>query len=409
MGAGTRGRGESVEAIVAGHMCLDIIPEMPHSQRGFAFRPGTLASAGPAAISTGGCVPNTGLALHRLGARVSLMGKVGDDPFGRMVEDALRRVDGALARGLLVAPGEHTSYSVVLSPPDEDRMILHFPGANDTFEAGDLPEEQLSTSGARLFHFGYPPIMRKMYEDGGGNLALVLGKARKANLTTSLDMSYPDPASPAGSADWRQILEGVLPSVDVFVPSLEETLLMLDPEGSRELLAGGSSALEGVSTERVSALGGRLISMGAAIVGLKCGERGLYLRTASEQRLAGAGPGAPRASEWAGRELWGTVFEVESAGTTGAGDATAAGFLFALLRGMSPEEAVTAACAAGASSVEAPDATSGVAHWKKTRERIERGWYRREGAFGDGWSGTGIPGVWTGPGDARRLRAADAR
>ena len=57
----------------------------------------------------------------------------------------------------------------------------------------------------------------------------------------------------------------------------------------------------------------------------------------------------------------------------GAGDATVAGFLHAPLLGDSPEDAVTAAVASGASSVEAADATSGVRSWKETRCRISRG------------------------------------
>ena len=46
--------------------------------------------------------------------------------------------------------------------------------------------------------------------------------------------------------------------------------------------------------------------------------------------------------------------------TTGAGDAAAAGFLLALLDGLSPEDAATMAGAVGATNLEAPDATGGV-------------------------------------------------
>lgn len=391
----------SVEAIIAGHICLDVIPELPRSGGDFRFRPGTLVPAGPVTISTGGCVPNTGLALHRLGATVRLMGKVADDPFGRTVGEMLTSIDDHLARGLLVAPGENTSYSVILSPPGEDRMILHFPGTNDTFEAGDIPQEAFAK--VRLFHFGYPPIMARMYKDGGENLSLMMARAKAAGLTTSLDMAYTDPSSPGGGSDWRHILTATLPSVDVFLPSLEETLLMLDPEESRELLEDGSAALEDVPAERVSALGEELISMGAAIVGLKAGERGMYVRTATEERLAEAGPAIPRDKRvWARRELWSSVFETEAVGTTGAGDATVAGFLFGLLKNMSPEETVTAACAVAASSVEAADATGGVKCWDETRERIESGWKRRRHQAGEAWSEGDQLGLWIGLQDSFR-------
>ena len=215
--------------------------------------------------------------------------------------------------------------------------------------------------------------------------------AKAAGLTTGVDMAYPDPASPAGRADWRAILMAALPAVDVFLPSLEEMLFML---GAR------TESSADVSAEDISRLAEELLEMGAGVVGIKAGDRGFYLRTASEQRLRAAGPGMPddRAG-WADRELWSAVFEVDVAGTTGAGDTTAAGFLLGLLRNMSPEEAVTAACAAGACSVEAADATSGVRSWEETKARIDRGWRRRESRPGTEWRESGYQGVWLGPQD----------
>ncbi len=382
-------------AIVAGHICLDVIPNLPMDEAATRFRPGTLAEIGPATVATGGCVSNTGRALHQLGAPTRLLGKVGDDAFGSVVAAILARA--GLADRLLITSGAHTSYSVILSPPGRDRMVLHYPGANDTFVADDIPAGALT--GARLFHFGYPPLMRRMYEDGGMALVGVMRRARAAGLTTALDMAYPDPASAADHADWRGILAAVLPYVDVFVPSLEEVLVMLEPGRAAEL-AGGSAALDAMPVERVSELGDQLLALGAGIVGIKVGERGFYLRTASAERLAAAGPGIPRDhAVWAGREFWSTVFETRVVGTNGAGDATVAGFLYSLLHNMAPEDAITAACAVGASSLEASDATSGVVTWDQTRRRIAGGWARRRPVLGVGWMSSSRDGIWHGPRD----------
>ena len=65
-------------------------------------------------------------------------------------------------------------------------------------------------------------------------------------------------------------------------------------------------------------------------------------------------------------------------GTTGSGDATIAGFLSALLRDLSPEEAVTAAVAVGACNVEAADALSGLRTWDATWQRVRSGWARHD-------------------------------
>jgi sugar/nucleoside kinase (ribokinase family) len=385
--------------VVAGHICLDIIPELPPDERPFTFLPGTLAEIGAASVATGGCVPNTGIALHRLGVPTRLLGKVGDDPFGRVVARVLADIDPALAAGLLVDRHANTSYSLVLSPPGRDRMVLHYPGANDTYDAEDITDAALA--GATIFHFGYPPLMRRMYEDDGSSLVNIFQRAKSAGLTTSLDMAYPDPLTPAGRADWRAILSNVLPWVDVFVPSLEEVLVMLDAEDGADL-ARGSTALATIPAARVSRLGGQLIGLGAAIVGIKVGDRGFYLRTSSPERLAAAGPEiGSELRDWANLELWTAVFETHAVGTIGAGDATAAGFLYGLLARMTPEDAVTAACAVGASSVEAADATSGITSWDQTQRRISVGWRRRPLTLGPDWVPAPEEGLWVGPNDRR--------
>jgi len=241
--------------------------------------------------------------------------------------------------------------------------------------------------------------MRRMYENGGTALAGVLRRARAAGLTTALDMAYPDSASPAGHADWRGILAAVLPCVDVFVPSLEEVLVMLEPGRAAEL-AGGSATLDTMPVEQVSGLGDQLLALGAGIVGIKLGERGFYLRTPSAARLAAAGPGIPRDhAAWVGRELWSAVFETRVVGTNGAGDATVADFLYSLLHDMAPEDAITVACAVGASSVEASDAPSGVVTWDQTCRRITGGWAWRRPTLGVGWMSSSRDGVWRGPRD----------
>ena len=78
-----------LSAVVAGHICLDIIPGMQaFPPGGFqdAFQPGRLIEVDAAALSTGGPVSNTGLALHRLGIPTRLICKIGaEGVIGRWV------------------------------------------------------------------------------------------------------------------------------------------------------------------------------------------------------------------------------------------------------------------------------------------------------------------------------------
>ncbi|SFT27823.1 carbohydrate kinase family protein [Paenibacillus sp. BC26] len=400
-----------VEVVVAGHICLDVIPAMQAKKDGMGaiLVPGKLVDIGAAVISTGGAVSNTGLALHRLGVGTKLMGKIGDDLFGGAILDVLRGYGQELASGMIVADGEHTSYSLVISPPNIDRIFLHCTGANDTYSADDLPVEALR--GARLFHFGYPPLMRKMYEDGGTELAELLSRVKQAGLTVSLDLAKPDPESPAGLADWRSVFVKALPHVDVFLPSFEEILYMLRREEYDRLLSvhDTNDLLPFADGTLLRELSQELLDLGVSVVVLKLGEHGLYLRTTDNRtKLAAMGTGGPADVEaWLNRELLVSCFEVEVAGTTGAGDCTIAGFIAGLLKGLSPEAVLNGAVAVGASNVEHADATSGVPAWEAVQQRMAAGWGRKAVTLAlPGWSrvvasssatGRAEEGIWYGP------------
>jgi sugar/nucleoside kinase (ribokinase family) len=138
---------------------------------------------------------------------------------------------------------------------------------------------------------------------------------------------------------------------------------------------------------------------------LKIGDRGLYLRTANAAILARMGSSSiVDVAAWSDRELWAPCFATQVAGTTGSGDATIAGFLMGLLRGMIPDETLQAACAVGACNVEAVDALSGIRSWPETEERIAAGWPRLPIALDlaeAGWLWDGTREVWIGPVDRK--------
>ncbi len=399
---------ERTEVIVAGHICLDIIPSLLGNS--IQFTPGRLIEAGKAVLSTGGPVSNTGLALHILGVKTKLMGKIGDDLFGQAVLQIIQWYGPELTGGMVFAPDESTSYSVILSAPKLDRVLIHATGCNNTFSADDVRYDLLGTAG--LFHFGYPPLMERMYREDGAELAEVFKRAKASGVTTSLDLSMPDPNSPAGRADWHAILKATLPYVDIFLPSVEELLLMLRRPLFEQLTkkVGHARLLDAVTPAVISEMGKSLLDMGAKMVALKVGYRGLYLRTAEAEVLTQMGRAEPpKVLMWAERELWAPCFEARVIGTTGAGDATIAGFLLGLLRGMSPYATLSAACAVGACSVEAADAISGVQSWPETLLRIANGWPRLlpEGKKSSpldmkhaGWKWDEQHEVWVGKGDS---------
>jgi sugar/nucleoside kinase (ribokinase family) len=374
---------------------LDIIPRFTTDAGAHLtdyLAPGRLAEVGPAALSTGGAVSNTGLNLKRLGIDTRLMGKTGDDLFGQAIRDIVRAYGPELAEGMITVPDETSSYTVIVNPPHVDRIFMHCAGANHTFGADDVRYDFLKE--ARLFHFGYPPLLGRMYANGGQEMIDMFRRAKETGVTTSLDMTMPDPAGPSGRVNWKGIMKRCMPYIDLFLPSVEEWLFMVDRAYFDELTAavGAGGMLSALSPEKVGWLGEQALNMGCKIIVLKLGERGIYMRSAPN--LAGMGRGGPGdVKAWQNRELWTSRFEPdELVGTTGAGDAAIAGFLAALLRGVLPERALTIAAAVGACNVEAADALSGVRTWQETIDRIDAGWAKASISL-PGWE-SGDSGVW---------------
>ncbi len=358
------------DCVVAGHICLDIAPHIGRGGKTVAdvFRPGKLIEVGSATISTGGVVSNTGLPLRRLGSTVKLMGKCGDDILGRAILEALRREAPGAEDGMQVVAGEETSYSVVLNIPGVDRMFLHCPGCNDTFTADDIDLSVVAS--ARMFHFGYPPLMAAMYADDGREILHMFHQAKQAGATTSLDMALPDPSGPSGKVHWASILKNILPDVDLFTPSVEELTFMLRPDVFADLTAraNGGDMLSLVSGELLADLADQCLQAGAGAVLIKCGYQGMYVRTADRDRLEAFGrakPGNP--TNWANRELFAPSYKASQlVSATGAGDCAIAGFLSAFLRGFDIAETVRCACAVGAQNVTQADSISGVLGWDET-------------------------------------------
>ena len=362
--------------ISAGHVCLDITPVFPAGKKydriGDYLIPGKLIQTDAACVHTGGSVGNTGLALKILGNDVILLGKVGDDAFGSLVQRIFAEYG---AGGLIVDPNSSTSYTVVLAAPGIDRIFLHNPGANDTFSADDIPEEALRD--AVLFHFGYPTLMRRMYEDNGRELEELFRRVQVRQIATSLDLTVVDAASGAGKADWARILARVLPQVDFFVPSFEELCLMLDRPRYEALFARGGDITEqpGILSD-ADRLAEICLGMGCGAVLVKCGVSGMTYRTGSKNRLSRVGARLGLNTDaWADREGMQPSFRADIVrSATGAGDVSIAAWLTALLSGEGPEACTRLAAAEGAASVTSYDALSGILSMDELKRRISAGW-----------------------------------
>ena len=326
--------------IVAGHVCVDLTPGLDAPP---AMEPGRLIQVGPLALSAGGCVSNTGLALASLGIPTQLVASAGSDQLGRVLV-ALLATSAADTAGITCLDGRSTSYSIVVDVPGRDRTFWHHIGANAAFDgsgvidrieaAARLPGADIA-AGAQdtILHLGYPTHLPALYADGGAALVRLVGAARSAGATVSTDMAEIDPASEAKAVDWESLLARTLPGVDVMKASVDDLDAMLPHRTGIEPIAWADA----------------LVELGVAVALVTAGAEGLYVRTASAARIrAAARPLREALPDWANRELWAPSFATRVLTTTGAGDAAAAGFLAGLAHARGPAESALLSAAAAA-------------------------------------------------------------
>lgn len=352
------------KVVVAGHICLDITPVYPMESNKDTdiFKPGKLVTMDGVSISTGGAVANTGIALGLLGINVRLIAKVGNDEFGKIVSDCLDQYHISSEKNLIVAQNTSTSYTVVIAPPNCDRMFLHCPGANDTFRTGDIDYAQIRD--ASLFHFGYPPLMKVMYENDGEELVRLFQDVKSLGVATSLDMAGIDPYSEASKADWKLILKRVIPYADFFMPSADELCFMIDPERHAEWTkrANGDDMMKFINPdEDVAPLAEALVdNYHAKVVVIKCGCKGIYYKTAGYHAMSEIGANIPiNLKDWTEKSGWIKAFKPDVIrSSTGAGDVSIAAFLATTLEGLPIRDCARYAAAEGASCLEGYDALS---------------------------------------------------
>jgi sugar/nucleoside kinase (ribokinase family) len=178
--------------------------------------------------------------------------------------------------------------------------------------------ELSDVEGFTHFHIGNPFAILHLRSKAPA----LLSQARALGLRTSLDTAWD------ALGEWMAILGPCLPLVDILFTNEDEARML-------------------TGTVEPAAVAQRLREAGASTIVLKLGPRGcvVFDQTARYDFPA---------------------FAVKAIDTTGAGDCFAGGFLAALQRGLSMEQAGRIANAAGALNVQSLGATSGLLDWDAT-------------------------------------------
>jgi len=287
--------------IVADHLCTPI-ERVPGA--------GELVMADGMLLTIGGCAANAAVDLAKMGVRPAIVGRVGGDPFGRIVSDLLReaKVDTTHLR---VSPTADTSQTLIVNVQGQDRRFIHTFGANAEFSAGDIPPSLLEM--CKVLYLGGYLLMPGLQDD---ELVPVFAAARGRGIKVVLDVAIPKPGS------YRDRLQKVLPYVDVFLPNNHEG----------ELITGHKDPLRQAETFR---------QMGARTAVVTLGGEGSILVQDGLRLRAG-------------------VFGVPFVDGSGGGDAFDAGYIYGLLHDLGSEDCLRIASALGASCVRAVGTTPGV-------------------------------------------------
>ena len=357
------------KVLVAGSVVLDIpvgLAAKSYRPINELFEQGKTTALSSATLYPGGIVGNTGMALVELDIPTCLYAKIGADIPGELLTSMVfqANVTGEFA----IEKDYPTSVTIAFTPIGMDKISLFLKGASQHLFAEDIPIDFLND--ADLFHFGYPTTMECLYKNEGTELKALLKRAKETGITCSMDTALPGMDTNASYVAWRPILKEVLPLVDIFAPSYEECLFMLDRDAYTSMVhqANGKNIIDYVTYEDVSRIAETFLCYGAKIVLLKLGYKGMYLRTADEERLLDLGKVCLDPFHWANRELYIPSLHVSTIRSTiGAGDTANAGFLAALLRGETPENALRIASLAAAKRIQSFSTCNSVGKYEDLR------------------------------------------
>ena len=282
-----------MQTIVFGNVTLDIIcypvDEVPRHDS---------LSFDKAIVSPGGCASNTAIGLASLGVPTGLVAHTGNGDAASLLQDYWERL-GVNTRFVQAVPGVTTGISVGLVDSDLSPRFVHTSGANATLTADDLDVQALMETDIEHLHIAGFFVLPGLLDEV---IVRKLAALREEEISISLDVVFNERMD---DPDLRAVLWQMMPNLDYF--------LCNDFEAFR--LTGLDDPIQAAQN-----LKGR----GAGNVIVKLGEKGSWLEADS----GGEPIPAP---------------QVEVVDTTGAGDAFAAGFVAALVRG----DDVASACRAG--------------------------------------------------------------
>jgi len=274
---------------------------------------GSLALQPTLNLSTGGAEGNVAIGLARLGARVTWLGRIGDDSLGERVARDLRAEN--VETLAIVDDKAHTGLMLKERPAPDRITVTYYRAASAGSRLSAADVEQLRIHEFDLLHLtGITPALSPSCRDA---MAVALRVANETRIPVSFDVNYRSRLWPA----------------DIASPVLRElaanaTILFAGEDEAALITGVGAEAGPAAQLEAMAALGPEQVI-------LKRGERGACAL------------------------IDGSLYEqpphpVAVVDTVGAGDAFVAGYLVEVLTGRSPSRRLLTATRAGAFACSNP-------------------------------------------------------
>lgn len=183
-----------MDVVALGELLIDF------TENGVSSQGNPLFEANP-----GGAPCNVLAMLSRLGHRTAFIGKVGNDFFGKQLEDAITEV-GIDAAGLLKDDKVHTTLALVHTYPDGDRDFSFYrnPGADMMLTEEELPEKIIR--GAKIFHFG---TLSMTHSGVRAATKKAIAVAKEAGALISFDPNIREPLWDSMEDAREQVLYGL--------------------------------------------------------------------------------------------------------------------------------------------------------------------------------------------------------
>lgn len=307
------------DCVVCGEICVDLVARNVPRDRPLADL--GMLTLGSLTALTGGIVPNSGIALARLGLATASLGVIGDDEWGQLIRRRLD-IENVDSQHLVVRTDRSTSATLILVSDDSEHTFAFCPGASQTIDRTTCLQRLDLFRASRYALFGYYNLLPNLEHD----LPEVLAAVQSTGCKTALDTT--------NGGGTFQPLDRILPHLDIYVPSYTEA-------------RSQTSESEPVAMLRRF----RTCATDSTLLGVKLGERGALLSPAPDSFIE-IPPVSPP----------GPIVD-----TTGAGDCFYSGLIAGLARGLSVYDAGRLAAAAGAAAVTAVGGATGVGSFDAMR------------------------------------------